>query len=157
MHQQNVLEVNKTNFKICNTEHPLHNWTTGTGRDEIPLNVTKTYYFVSGNGFCYGGMKLVIHVEKPSPPPSSLAPESVVPSVEKPAPGPRTIVQKVPPPLSSLPQKSGSPSLLSTIRGQILISSSFCRCCSMGFVSFILVATLDLEEILSSLLSFSDN
>lgn len=94
--QQSVLEVNKTNYETCNTEHPLHNWTTGAGRDVVPLNVTKTYYFVSGNGFCYGGMKVAIHVEK------------------------------LPPPPSSLPHKNGSPSLLlSTVRGQILVPALF--------------------------------
>lgn len=93
--QQSVLEVNKTNYETCNTEHPLHNWTTGAGRDVVPLNVTKTYYFVSGNGFCYGGMKVAIHVEK------------------------------LPPPPSSLPQKSGAPSLLSTVRGQVLVPAIF--------------------------------
>lgn len=87
-----MLEVNKTNFETCNTEHFLHNWTTGAGRDVVPLNITKTYYFVSGNGFCYSGMKLAIHVEKPPPPPSSL------------------------------PQKSGSsPSLLSKVGGQMIL------------------------------------
>ncbi|XP_028780448.1 lamin-like protein [Neltuma alba] len=67
--QQSVLEVNKTNYETCNTDHPLHNYTTGAGRDVAPLNVTRDYYFVSGNGFCYGGMKVHIHVEKPPPPP----------------------------------------------------------------------------------------
>ncbi|XP_057769609.1 early nodulin-like protein 17 [Salvia miltiorrhiza] len=69
--QMNVLEVNKTNFESCNSEHPLHNWTTGAGRDVVPLNVTKTFYFISGKGFCFSGMKVAIHVEKPPPPPSS--------------------------------------------------------------------------------------
>ncbi|XP_057795805.1 early nodulin-like protein 17 [Salvia miltiorrhiza] len=69
--QMNVLEVNKTNFESCNSEHPLHNWTTGAGRDVVPLNVTKTFFFISGKGFCFGGMKVAIHVEKPPPPPSS--------------------------------------------------------------------------------------
>lgn len=65
----NVLEVNKTDYETCNYDHPLHNWTTAAGRDVVPLNVTRGYYFVSGRGFCYGGMKMVIHVENPSPPP----------------------------------------------------------------------------------------
>ncbi|KAL2528647.1 Lamin-like protein [Forsythia ovata] len=93
--QMNVLEVNKTNYENCNSDNPLHNWTTGAGRDVVPLNVTKTYYFISGKGFCYGGMKVAIHVEK------------------------------LPPPPSSLPQKSGSPGLLSTFRGQIFVPTLF--------------------------------
>lgn len=67
----NVLEVNKTNYETCNSDNPIHSWTTGAGRDVVPLNVTRDYYFISGKGFCYGGMKLAIHVEKPPPPPSA--------------------------------------------------------------------------------------
>ncbi|KAI9121378.1 hypothetical protein K1719_008411 [Acacia pycnantha] len=69
--QQSVLEVNKTNYETCNTDHPLHNYTTGAGRDVAPLNVTRDYYFVSGNGFCFGGMKIHVHVEKVPPPPQA--------------------------------------------------------------------------------------
>ncbi|KAG2714189.1 hypothetical protein I3843_03G017600 [Carya illinoinensis] len=69
--QMNVLEVNKTDYETCNSDHPLHNWTTGAGRDVIPLNVTRHYYIISGKGFCYGGMKLAILVENPPPPPTS--------------------------------------------------------------------------------------
>ncbi|KAL3526556.1 hypothetical protein ACH5RR_011212 [Cinchona calisaya] len=89
--QMNVLEVNKTDFESCNSDHPLHNWTTGAGRDVVPLNVTKTYYFISGKGFCYGGMKVGIPVENAPPPPASL------------------------------PEKSASAGLLSNFRGQIFI------------------------------------
>ncbi|XP_019452955.1 PREDICTED: lamin-like protein [Lupinus angustifolius] len=67
--QMNVLEVNKTNYESCNSDHPLHNWTTGAGRDVVPLNVTRNYYFISGKGFCYGGMKIAIHVQNLPPPP----------------------------------------------------------------------------------------
>ncbi|PIA62915.1 hypothetical protein AQUCO_00200730v1 [Aquilegia coerulea] len=69
--QQNVLEVNKTNYENCIADHPVHNWTTGAGRDVVPLNVTRHYYFISGNGFCYGGMKLAVLVTKPPPPPKA--------------------------------------------------------------------------------------
>ncbi|KAJ7971025.1 lamin-like protein [Quillaja saponaria] len=79
--QMNVLEVNKTDYETCNTDHPLHNWTTGAGRDVVPLNVTRHYYFVSGKGFCYGGMKLAVRVENLPPPPSSSPIISWAPSV----------------------------------------------------------------------------
>ncbi|KAF8378741.1 hypothetical protein HHK36_030090 [Tetracentron sinense] len=69
----NVLEVNKTDYEACTADHPLHNWTTGAGRDVVPLNVTRQYYFISGKGFCYGGMKLAVLVEK-APPPPTLSP-----------------------------------------------------------------------------------
>jgi len=70
----NVLEVNKTDYETCNSDHPLHNWTTGAGRDVVPLNVTRHYYFISGKGFCFGGMKLAVRVENLPPPPKA-APE----------------------------------------------------------------------------------
>ncbi|KAJ4826299.1 hypothetical protein Tsubulata_004050 [Turnera subulata] len=69
--QMNVLEVNKTDYESCNADHPLHNWTRGAGRDVVPLNVTRHYYFISGKGFCYGGMKLAVRVENPPPPPTA--------------------------------------------------------------------------------------
>lgn len=69
--QQNILEVNKTDYEACNSDHPLHNWTTGAGRDVVPLNVTRRYYFLSGKGFCYSGMKIAVQVENLPPPPSA--------------------------------------------------------------------------------------
>ncbi|XP_073157270.1 early nodulin-like protein 17 [Henckelia pumila] len=93
--QMNVLEVNQTDYENCISDHFLHNWTTGAGRDVVPLNVTKTYYFISGKGFCFGGMKVAINVENPPPPPSSL------------------------------PVKSYSQSLLSSFQGQIFLPVLF--------------------------------
>ncbi|GLU01867.1 hypothetical protein SLE2022_191490 [Rubroshorea leprosula] len=66
-----VLEVNKTDYESCNSDHPLKNWTTKVGRDVVPLNETRPYYFISGKGFCYGGVKLSVLVENPPPPPSA--------------------------------------------------------------------------------------
>ncbi|XP_006338413.1 lamin-like protein [Solanum tuberosum] len=93
--QMNVLELNKTDYESCNTDHPLHNWTTGAGRDVVPLNVTKTYYFASGKGYCYGGMKVAIHVEKAPPPPKAA------------------------------PVHSSSTNLLNSFKGQIMIPALF--------------------------------
>ncbi|KAL1291555.1 lamin-like protein [Arachis ipaensis] len=68
--QIDVLEVNKKDYEKCNSDHPLHNWTTGAGRDDVPLNMTRNYYFISGKGgFCFKGMKVAIHVENLPPPP----------------------------------------------------------------------------------------
>ncbi|KAK2987871.1 hypothetical protein RJ640_025638 [Escallonia rubra] len=36
--QMNVLEVNKTDYEACNSDHPVHDWSTRTGRDVVPLN-----------------------------------------------------------------------------------------------------------------------
>ncbi|KAJ4707363.1 Lamin-like protein [Melia azedarach] len=69
--QMDVLEVNKTDYEKCNSDHPLRNWTRGAGRDVVPLNETRHYYIISGKGFCYGGLKLAIRVENPPPPPSA--------------------------------------------------------------------------------------
>ncbi|KAK4749210.1 hypothetical protein SAY87_026659 [Trapa incisa] len=66
--QMNVLEVNSTDYESCNSDHPLHNWTRGAGRDVVPLNVTRKYYFISGKGFCFSGMKLAVKVENLPPP-----------------------------------------------------------------------------------------
>ncbi|KAM5551972.1 hypothetical protein ABKV19_026710 [Rosa sericea] len=74
--QHHILEVNKTNYETCNSDHPLHNWTTGVGRDVVPLNVTRRYYFLSGNGFCYSGMKMAVQVEKLPPSPKAAPPAS---------------------------------------------------------------------------------
>lgn len=61
--RMNVLEVKKRDYKSCNSGHPLHNWTGGYGRDVVPLNVTKTYYFISAKGsFCHRGAKVAIRV-----------------------------------------------------------------------------------------------
>lgn len=67
--QMNVLEVNGTDYETCNSDQPLVNWTRGAGRDVVPLNQTRTYYFISGKGFCFSGMKLAVNVQKPPPPP----------------------------------------------------------------------------------------
>ncbi|XP_076934384.1 early nodulin-like protein 17 [Bidens hawaiensis] len=67
--QNDILEVNKTNFETCNAEHPVHNYTTGAGRDVVELNVTHDRYFISSKGSCYGGMKMQVHLSKIPPPP----------------------------------------------------------------------------------------
>ncbi|XP_073057789.1 uncharacterized protein [Primulina eburnea] len=78
----------------------LRNWTTGAGRDVVPLNVTRTYYFISGKGFCFSGMKLAVNVEDPPVPapapskrrqqfPPLTAPPTVIPVLSfTPAPSP---------------------------------------------------------------------
>ncbi|XP_020202385.1 lamin-like protein [Cajanus cajan] len=79
--QMSVLEVNKTDYESCNSDHPLVNWTRGAGRDVVPLNVTKTYYLISGKGFCFSGMKVAVHVEKLPPPPKASPIKSGAPTL----------------------------------------------------------------------------
>ncbi|XP_071713114.1 early nodulin-like protein 17 [Rutidosis leptorrhynchoides] len=71
--QDCVLEVSKTNYKTCNGEHPLHNYTRGFGRDVVELNVTHDRYFISSKRSCLRGMKLHIHLS-PLPRPPHAAP-----------------------------------------------------------------------------------
>ncbi|XP_038696616.1 lamin-like protein [Tripterygium wilfordii] len=77
--QMDVLEVNKTDYDACNADHPLHNYTTGAGRDVVHLNVTRHYYFISGKGFCFSGMKLAIRVQNLPPPPTAAPSKSDAP------------------------------------------------------------------------------
>ncbi|KAI4321346.1 hypothetical protein MLD38_034740 [Melastoma candidum] len=79
--QMNVLEVNSTDYASCNSDNPITNWTRGAGRDVVPLNVTRPYYFISGKGFCYGGMKLAVKVENPPPPPVASPLNGAPPSI----------------------------------------------------------------------------
>ncbi|XP_023516910.1 lamin-like protein [Cucurbita pepo subsp. pepo] len=65
----NVLQVNKTSYDSCNENDFVFNVTRG-GRDVFNLTQAKPYYFLSGRGFCFQGMKVAIFVED-SPPISS--------------------------------------------------------------------------------------
>ncbi|PIM98012.1 hypothetical protein CDL12_29509 [Handroanthus impetiginosus] len=62
--KMNVLEVKKADYERCIARLPLHNRTTGAGRDVVPLNVTKTYYFIRGKGYCYKGMKAAVPIRR---------------------------------------------------------------------------------------------
>ncbi|CAN8256218.1 unnamed protein product [Cochlearia groenlandica] len=75
--QHNILEVNKTDYESCISDHPIRNWTRGAGRDVVTLNVTKHYYLLDGKGGCYGGMKLAVKVEKLPPPPKAAPIKSI--------------------------------------------------------------------------------
>ncbi|KAI3833922.1 hypothetical protein MKW92_007892 [Papaver armeniacum] len=63
--QYNVLQVNKIDYDTCNESNPIHSWSTGSGRNVVQLNASKDYFFISGHGFCYSGMKVGIHVLDP--------------------------------------------------------------------------------------------
>lgn len=65
----NVFEVNQTGYDNCTTEGALGNWTSG--KDFIPLNEAKRYYFIGGNGQCFNDMKVSVLVHALPPPPSS--------------------------------------------------------------------------------------
>ncbi|KDP27191.1 hypothetical protein JCGZ_19890 [Jatropha curcas] len=69
----NVLEVNETSYKSCNEQGFLRNYTRG-GRDVVELKEARPYYFLSGGGYCWNGMKVAILVQQlpavPGPAPS---------------------------------------------------------------------------------------
>ncbi|KAM7253789.1 hypothetical protein ACFE04_031471 [Oxalis oulophora] len=58
--QYNVFEVNQTGYDNCTTDGATGNWTSG--KDFIPLNKAKRYYFIGGNGQCFNGMKVTVLV-----------------------------------------------------------------------------------------------
>ncbi|QCE02177.1 lamin-like protein [Vigna unguiculata] len=67
--QYNVFEVNQTGYDNCTTEGAVGNWSSG--KDFIPLNKAKKYYFICGNGQCFSGMKVSVTVLPLPPPPTS--------------------------------------------------------------------------------------
>uniref|UniRef100_A0A2N9FMV4 Phytocyanin domain-containing protein n=1 Tax=Fagus sylvatica TaxID=28930 RepID=A0A2N9FMV4_FAGSY len=74
----NVLEVNKTSHDNCIDKDFIKNITRG-GRDVFNLTEAKPYYFLSGRGYCFKGMKVAMLVlEYHSPP-------AVPPEVPNPA------------------------------------------------------------------------
>ncbi|KAG8388223.1 hypothetical protein BUALT_Bualt02G0103300 [Buddleja alternifolia] len=72
--QYNVFEVNNTGYVNCTIEGATGNWSSG--KDFIPLNKAKRYYFICGTGGCFNGMKVSVLVHPlPSPPRSAMAAE----------------------------------------------------------------------------------
>ncbi|RZC76063.1 hypothetical protein C5167_000173 [Papaver somniferum] len=63
----NVLEVNKDDYQRCREVDPIRSWKKGAGRKLVGLNITKTCYFISGNSYCYEGVKLSVSVQDPAP------------------------------------------------------------------------------------------
>ena len=68
-----MLEVNKTSYENCIDTGFIKNITTGVGREVFQLTEDKTYYFISGGGFCQCGVKVAIDVNEhvaPAPEPT---------------------------------------------------------------------------------------
>ncbi|XP_027358846.1 lamin-like protein [Abrus precatorius] len=83
----NVLEVNKTSYENCIDRDFIKNVTRG-GRDVVQLTDPKTYYYISGGGYCFHGMKVAVNVEEyqepvpaNAPSPSKIVSASILPSV----------------------------------------------------------------------------
>ncbi|XP_028800034.1 lamin-like protein [Neltuma alba] len=70
----NVLEVNKTSYENCIETDFINNITRG-GRDVFQLTEPRFYYFLSGRGFCWQGMKVAIQVVNASQPSPSPLPQ----------------------------------------------------------------------------------
>lgn len=69
----NVLEVNKTSYERCIERDFIKNATRG-GRDVVELTEARTYYYLSGGGYCFHGMRVAVQVEEHqlAPSPSSV-------------------------------------------------------------------------------------
>ncbi|KHN38430.1 Lamin-like protein [Glycine soja] len=103
-HEYSVLEVNKTSYENCIEKGFIQNVSRGAGRDVFQLTEFKTYYFLSGGGHCWDGVKVAITVTEgvasPTPAPSpktgapTPSPQSDVPATSPksgaPAPSPKT-------------------------------------------------------------------
>ncbi|GAB4859274.1 hypothetical protein Ancab_010735 [Ancistrocladus abbreviatus] len=61
-HTFSALEVDKTGYEKCEEKGFITNITRG-GRDVFNLTEARPYYFISGKGYCFSGMKLAIVVE----------------------------------------------------------------------------------------------
>ncbi|KAF3958537.1 hypothetical protein CMV_016576 [Castanea mollissima] len=68
-HVYNVLEVNKTSYEKCIDKGFIKNITRG-GRDVFNLTEARPYYFLSGRGYCFKGMKVEILVRDYQAPPT---------------------------------------------------------------------------------------
>ncbi|KAK6936921.1 Phytocyanin domain [Dillenia turbinata] len=64
-----VLQVNQTSYENCIDRDFIFNVTRG-GRDVFQLTEAKTYYFISGGGYCFRGMKVAVPVTEHPPPPA---------------------------------------------------------------------------------------
>ncbi|XP_052175900.1 lamin-like protein [Diospyros lotus] len=71
--QYNVYEVNQTGYDNCTTDGAVGNWSSG--KDFIPLDKAKRYYFICPAG-CYNGMKVSVLVHQLHTPPQSAAEHS---------------------------------------------------------------------------------
>ncbi|KAK7266479.1 hypothetical protein RIF29_19123 [Crotalaria pallida] len=84
-HYFNVLEVNKTSYENCMDKDFIKNETRG-GRDVVELKEARTYYYISGGGYCFHQMKVAVHVEQQhqaaiAPSPVPMESGSLLPSV----------------------------------------------------------------------------
>ncbi|QCD92650.1 lamin-like protein [Vigna unguiculata] len=80
----NVLEVNETSYENCIDRDFISNVTRG-GRDVVQMTEARTYYYLSGGGYCFHGMKVAVNVQQlpaMAPAPSSMAvSSSLLPSL----------------------------------------------------------------------------
>ncbi|GKV08264.1 hypothetical protein SLE2022_197170 [Rubroshorea leprosula] len=76
----NVLEVNETSYEKCIDTDFITNITKG-GRDVFQLSEVRQYFFISGRGFCFNGLKVAVNVEDVPPKPSPSSPKNASSSI----------------------------------------------------------------------------
>ncbi|KAK9083930.1 hypothetical protein Scep_030401 [Stephania cephalantha] len=93
-HSHNVMQVNPSDFKSCNsTAPPLAVYTFGN--DAVTFKMAGNYYFICGApGHCEAGQKVEIKVVHSSP-------SSSISGASRPALSPSALSPVVPPPTSS--------------------------------------------------------
>ncbi|MCL7030582.1 hypothetical protein MKW94_011657 [Papaver nudicaule] len=87
-----VFEVNKTDYDSCSIDHFLYNISRGGGRDVYQLNHSRPYYFISGGGYCWQGLKLAVSVQELPPAPAEAPKAASSASLSASLPGMFTIV-----------------------------------------------------------------
>ncbi|KAK9086739.1 hypothetical protein Syun_029133 [Stephania yunnanensis] len=118
-HSHNVMQVNPSDFKSCNsTAPPLAVYTSGN--DVVTFKMAGNYYFICGApGHCEAGQKVEIKVV-PSSPSSSMS------GASRPALSPSALSPVVPPPTSSAAiNYVGSRSLVIGLLGIALLLSVY--------------------------------
>ncbi|KAJ6315919.1 hypothetical protein OIU78_019236 [Salix suchowensis] len=75
----NVLEVSKMNYNNCDDKSFITNITRG-GRDVFNLTEARPYYFLSGLGYCFEGMKVAVYAQYAPPDPAPLIVRNGCPS-----------------------------------------------------------------------------
>ncbi|KAJ4961828.1 hypothetical protein NE237_021738 [Protea cynaroides] len=129
-----VKEVSKEDYESCLSSEAGTNLTSRNGRDEVELSVAGHYYFVTGLGYCFVGMKLSVLVEQ--------NPINVGPS---PAQSP-ALQTSAPPPVTYIDKQWNSTLCISIPHRLDPIFNLSCRCCVVSQLRLFLFLILNLPN-----------